>query len=99
MQEPKAFFVYMLASRRDGVLYVGVTSNLPSRTWLHREGLTGGFTAKYHVRRLVYFEGHESAESAIAREKQLKHWRRAWKIALIVRENPDWADLFDQIAT
>ena len=88
----------MLASKKDGVLYVGVTSNLPGRAWQHRNQITSGFTKRYFVHRLVYVEPLATAGEAIAREKQLKRWRRAWKIALIEAENPDWRDLFDEIA-
>ena len=94
----RLFFVYILASTKGGVLYVGVTSDLPGRIWQHRIGTAGSFTSKYHVRRLVYFEPHASAIDAITREKQIKHWRRAWKITLIEQDNPDWLDLYDQIA-
>ena len=93
----KNFFVYIMASKKDSVLYVGVTSGLPKRVWQHRESIVEGFTKKYFVRRLIYFEEQENAEIAIAREKQLKGWRRAWKIALIEKQNPEWNDLWDQI--
>jgi putative endonuclease len=93
----KRFFVYMLASRPRGVLYVGVTSALASRAWQHREGMIDGFTKRYYVRRLVWFEEHADALSAIRREKQLKHWRRDWKIALVEQENPDWRDLYEDL--
>jgi putative endonuclease len=85
--------VYVLASGFHGTLYTGVTSNLPGRTYQHREGTPGGFTARYRVKRLVWFEVHETMESAILREKQLKRWRRAWKIELIGKDNPTWRDL------
>jgi putative endonuclease len=85
--------VYLLASRRHGTLYIGVTSNLPKRMQEHREGLIPGFTREYGVRRLVWFEAHETIEAAILREKQLKQWRRAWKIELIETTNPHWEDL------
>jgi putative endonuclease len=88
--------VYILASGKNGTLYVGVTSNLASRVEAHRSGAVGGFTRKYHVERLVYFELHEEMIGAIQREKRLKKWNRAWKIALIERSNPDWRDLSDQ---
>ncbi len=94
----KRFFVYLMASKKDGVLYIGVTSGLPRRIWQHRESLIDGFTKQYFVRRLVYFEEHENAVAAIAREKQLKGWRCAWKIALIEKNNPDWNDLWEAIA-
>lgn len=84
---------YILASKRHGTLYIGVTSNLPQRVHQHREGLIPGFTTDYGVKCLVYFEAHETMESAILREKQLKKWRRAWKVELIETRNPDWDDL------
>jgi len=93
----KRFYVYLLASRPRGVLYVGVTSMLASRAWQHRSGVIPGFTKKYHVRRLVWFEEHQDAPSAIRREKQLKRWRRDWKIALVERENPEWRDLCEDL--
>jgi len=93
----KQFYVYMLASKRNGTLYIGVTSDLIQRIWQHKQKLIGGFTKKYNVGKLVYFEVHADVESAIIREKQMKKWRRAWKIRLIVSENPDWKDLFDDI--
>lgn len=94
----KSFFVYMLATRKDGPLYVGVTSDLPKRASEHRMHAVPGFTTRYNIDRLVWFEAHENAESAIAREKRIKRWRRAWKIALIEENNPEWRDLFDEIA-
>jgi putative endonuclease len=78
-------------------MYVGVTSNLPQRVAQHREKLVDGFTGKYDLQRLVWFEVHESAESAITREKQLKKWNRLWKIELVERTNSDWHDLYDEI--
>ena len=90
--------VYILASRRNGTLYTGVTSDLPRRTWEHREGVAEGFTRKYGVKRLFYYELHATMEAAITREKQIKEWRRAWKIRLIESMNPDWRDLFEDIA-
>ncbi len=94
----KSFFVYILASRKGGVLYTGVTSSLPERIRQHREGLIEGFTKKYHVKTLVYFEAKATAAEAIAREKQIKRWRRSWKVALIEAANPNWNDLWDEIA-
>ncbi|MEI5689051.1 GIY-YIG nuclease family protein [Sphingomonas kyungheensis] len=85
--------VYILASRRYGTLYIGVTSNLLARLVQHREGLIPGFTKAYGVRRLVWYERHATMEAAIIREKQLKEWRRAWKIVLIEAQNADWVDL------
>ncbi len=89
----KEFAVYILASRRNGTLYIGVTSNLPKRLWEHREGVVDGFTKEHGVKTLVWFEMHDNAEAAIGREKRLKKWNRAWKLALIEKENPDWRDL------
>ena len=86
--------VYMMANRRHGALYTGVTSRLPSRVHEHREALIEGFTKAYAVRRLVWYEPHESMRSAIQREKSLKKCPREWKINLIERENPEWRDLF-----
>lgn len=89
--------VYLLASKRNGTLYVGVTSDLLRRLAQHRdESLSGGFTAKYSVKRLVWFESHESIEEAILREKRIKKWNRAWKLELIEADNPDWLDLAEQ---
>lgn len=86
-----------MASRKYGTLYIGVTSDIGDRTWQHREGLIAGFTRKYGVKLLVYYEFHETMEDAIRREKQLKEWRRVWKIELIESMNPDWRDLFDEL--
>ena len=93
----KQFFIYIMASRRNGTLYIGVTSNLVQRVWQHKQALVEGFTLKYGVKMLVYFEPHETAESAITREKQLKKWERAWKIRLIEQSNPEWRDLYNTI--
>ncbi|OQW45116.1 MAG: endonuclease [Proteobacteria bacterium SG_bin5] len=93
MREAKRPCVYLLASRRHGTLYIGVTSNLLARLHQHREGLIPGFTKTYAVHHLVWFEPHETMESAILREKALKKWRRDWKLALIERHNPEWLDL------
>ena len=89
--------VYILASRPNGVLYIGVTSNLVQRVWGHRNDLVEGFTKRYRVHRLVWYEVHGSMESAIGREKALKKWNRPWKIELIERTNPTWTDLYDEI--
>ena len=96
---PKQFYVYLLASKRNGTLYIGVTSNLVQRTWQHKEGQVEGFSKKYGIKNLVYFEVHETAESALTREKQMKKWERAWKIRLIERNNPEWRDLTDMIVS
>jgi putative endonuclease len=86
--------VYMMASRKHGVIYTGVTSQLPRRAGQHREGRMPGFTQRYGVKRLVWYEPHDSILAAIQREKSLKKYRREWKINLIERDNPDWNDLF-----
>jgi putative endonuclease len=87
----------MLASKPLGTLYVGVTSDLVRRVWEHKIKAVPGFTARYRVDQLVWFEAHAAAEAAITREKQIKEWRRNWKINLIMRENPDWTDLYPTI--
>ena len=89
------YYVYMLASRRYGTLYVGVTNDLARRVWSHKEGHFPGFTKRYGVTRLVWYESYESIHDAIAREKRLKRWRRDWKIELIEAENPVWSDLYN----
>jgi len=91
------FFVYILASKRNGTLYVGVTNNLARRIAEHKGKLVPGFTRQYGVDRLVYFEAFDSILEARAREHALKRWRRAWKIELIEKLNPDWRDLTDQL--
>jgi putative endonuclease len=94
----KNFFVYMLASQKNGTLYIGVTSDLPKRVWEHKNKVVEGFTEKYDVDKLVWFEQHDNAESAITREKQMKEWKRDWKIKRIAEMNPDWNDLYDDIS-
>jgi putative endonuclease len=89
--------VYMLASRRNGTLYIGVTSNLIKRVFEHRTNAVDGFTRRYHVHTLVWYEQHESMESAIAREKAIKEWPRRWKLKAIETSNPKWRDLFPDI--
>jgi putative endonuclease len=89
--------VYLLASGRNGTLYVGVTSNLIKRVWEHKNHVVEGFTKKYQVTRLVWYETHETMESAIQREKAIKEWQRAWKLKLIEQFNPDWTDLYDSL--
>ena len=89
--------VYILASERNGTLYIGVTSNLPKRAWEHREGTVDGFSKQYGVKLLVYYEIHDTMEAAITREKQLKKWNRTWKLELIEAMNPEWDDLFDRL--
>ena len=85
--------VYILANGKNGTLYIGVTSNIKQRLWQHKEKLVDGFTKKYKVDRLVYFEIHETMSSAITREKQMKAWKRRWKINTIEKDNPEWNDL------
>ncbi|MFT7459342.1 MAG: putative endonuclease [Planctomycetota bacterium] len=89
--------VYMLASRRNGTLYIGVTSNLAKRIWEHKADVVAGFTKLYAVHTLVWYEVHENMDSAILREKALKKWRREWKIRLINSFNPEWKDLYKTI--
>jgi len=89
--------VYFLASASRGTLYVGVTSDLVKRVWEHKNGVIDGFTKKYDVHDLVWYELHETMESAIQREKNIKHWKRVWKIDLIEEENPEWEDLYESI--
>ena len=94
----KEFFVYMLASGRNGTLYIGVTSNLIKRVWEHKEKVVDGFTEKHGVDKLVWFEACPDAESAIKREKQMKEWKRQWKLELIEKANPYWRDLYDDLS-
>ena len=93
----KQFCVYILASKKNGTLYVGVTSALAERIWQHKNKLVAGFTAKYRVDKLVYYEVHENAENAILREKKIKKWNREWKIQLIEKMNPAWRDLYEDV--
>jgi len=90
-------YVYILASKNNGTLYIGVTSNLIQRIWQHKNNQVEGFTEKYKVHTLVYYEQHEMMESAITREKQMKKWKRDWKIKLIEKDNPLWEDLWLKI--
>lgn len=89
--------VYILASRKNGTLYTGVTSDLSKRLWEHKNDLCEGFTKKYNVHMLVWYEPHETMESAIAREKAIKEWKRKWKLELIERSNPRWRDLYSDL--
>ena len=88
-------FVYIMTNRRNGILYVGVTSNLARRAFEHRDGLTEGFTERYGLKMLVYYERFDNIRDAIQREKTMKHWPRGWKVRLIHRLNPNWEDLYD----
>jgi putative endonuclease len=92
------YYVYLLASRKKGTLYLGVTRDLVRRTYEHKEKIVPGFTERYGVDRLVWFECHDDPLCAIEREKELKKWRRAWKTGLIEESNPDWKDLYPEIA-
>ena len=94
-----AYYVYILASKRNGTLYVGMTNDLPRRTFQHKQGLIDGFTKKHEVHNLVHFEAFEDVGQAIRREKAIKHWSRAWKIALIEQHNPAWRDLYGSLQT
>jgi putative endonuclease len=93
----RSSFVYILANKPNGTLYIGVTSDLVKRVWEHKNNLADGFTRKYEVHSLVWYEQHENIESAILREKQLKKWKRQWKIRLIKELNPGWRDLYQDI--
>jgi putative endonuclease len=90
-------FVYFMTNRRDGILYAGVTSHLPRRIYEHRERMVAGFTRRYGLKILVYYEQFDDIRDAIQREKTIKHWSRAWKVRLIHRMNPDWKDLYDDL--
>ena len=89
--------VYILSSKRNGTLYIGVTSNLVQRVWEHKSDFVEGFTKRYGVHSLVWYEVHGTMESAITREKALKRWKRAWKLELIEKSNPSWRDLYSEI--
>jgi putative endonuclease len=93
--ESKQPCVYILASKPNGTLYIGVTSNLIKRVWEHKNNLVEGFTHKYNIHQLVYFEVHGDMAEAITREKRLKKWNRSWKVRLIEEQNPSWTDLYD----
>jgi putative endonuclease len=93
----KGGFVYIMASQRNGTLYIGVTSDLPGRVWQHREGTADGFTKKYGCKMLVWFEEFGDIESAIQREKQMKSWKRLWKLRVIEEGNADWNDLYESL--
>lgn len=90
-----AFYVHILASRRNGTIYVGSTDNLTKRIWEHKEGVRPGFTCRYAVKMLVWCEVHEGREGAVRRERRIKEWKRAWTLGLIEKRNPDWRDLYD----
>ncbi len=89
--------VYIVTNRPSGTLYLGVTNNLARRVWEHRTGIHEGFTKRYGLKRLVWYEAHDEIELAIQREKTMKHWSRAWKVRLILDINPDWRDLYEDL--
>ena len=91
-------WVYIVTNRPNGTLYVGVTSDLARRAWEHRAGVADGFTKRYGLKRLVFAERHDDIRTALQREKNLKHWSRAWKVKLIRQENPNWEDLYERLA-
>ena len=91
-------WIYIVTNRPNGTLYVGVTSDLARRAWEHREGVFDGFTKRYGLKRLVYVERYDDIRLAIQREKNLKHWSRTWKVRIIQAQNPNWDDLYDQLA-
>ena len=91
------YYVYILASKKNGTIYIGVTGDLIKRIYEHKQNLMDGFTKKYNVHDLVYYEAHKEIEEAITREKQIKKWNRKWKLRLIEEKNPDWMDLYSEI--
>jgi putative endonuclease len=93
----RCFYVYIMTNRPNGTLYVGVTNDIARRAWEHRAGILDGFTKRYGLKRLVYFETFDSIVTAIQREKTMKHWSRAWKVRLIMRTNPEWDDLYETL--
>lgn len=97
MKTMKQYFVYILASKKNGTLYIGVTNNLSKRIYEHKHGLVEGYTKKYNVKNLVYYEITTDIKSAITREKDMEKWYRKWKIELIERENPEWEDLYERL--
>jgi len=93
----RQYYVYILASKKNGTLYIGVTNNLLKRVYEHKNDLMGGFTQKYHIHNLVYYEVYSDIIDAITREKRIKKWKRQWKIELIEKSNPQWMDLYSDI--
>ena len=93
----KTYYIYLLASKKNGTLYIGVTNDLIQRLWQHKNDVHEGFTKKYGVHRLVWYESTTDIEAAIRREKQMKKWRRQWKINLIEKKNPNWDDLYEEL--
>ncbi|MEG3087174.1 GIY-YIG nuclease family protein [Sphingomonas sp. PB4P5] len=97
MREERAGYVYIMASAKNGTIYIGVTSNLPARAYQHRTGLVEGFTKKYGCKTLVWYEAHDTIDGARLRELQMKKWKRLWKLTEIEKMNPDWDDLFESL--
>ncbi len=95
----RIYYIYILASKKNGALYVGITNDLIKRVWIHKEKIIDGFTRKYKINRLVYYEASNNSLSAIEREKRIKKWNRKWKIRLIEKQNPLWKDLYETIAS
>ena len=93
----KNYYVYILSSKRNGTLYTGVTSDIIKRVYEHKQNVVEGFTKKYNIHMLVWYEIHDSAESAINKEKQIKKWKRTWKLKLIEKDDPEWIDLYESI--
>ena len=93
-----AFYVYILASRKNGTLYIGSTDNLIQRVWMHRNRVLPGFTKQYGVKMLVWYEQHETRDAALTRERQMKKWNRVWKLEMIERMNPSWTDLYESLS-
>jgi len=93
----KTYYIYILTSKKNGTLYIGLTNNLVRRIFEHKSGLIKGFTKKYSVNKLVYFENYSDINAAILREKRLKKWKRQWKIEMIQKENPEWEDLYEDL--
>lgn len=93
----KTYFVYILASKKNGTLYIGVTNNLVKRVFEHRKHLADGFSSKYNIHSLVYYEATSDIDTALVREKQMKKWKRQWKINLIEKSNPEWTDLYSRV--
>ena len=91
------YYVYIITNKKHGTLYIGVTNNLVRRIWQHKEGKIEGFSAKYNLKKLIYYEEHNEIYDAITREKQIKKWKRDWKIRLIEEINPDWNDLYNEV--
>lgn len=97
MESKTQYYVYILAKERNSTFYVGMTSNLQKRIWEHKNEIADGFTKKYKIKTLVYYETYDDPENAIKREKRLKKWNRAWKMKVIEDMNPEWKDLYDEI--